>query len=213
MNKKDNRSFGEKHPKLNLMFSFAIVIFTGFLFIKGVDYVLSWLSVIIDDAITFLSKVVSKLDAVVIVALITGAVSIVGVIISSVVSKIIDYQKSRKEYLAHKREVPYVQFIDMVYKIQYNSKNPGAYTNERMLEDVSKFSRELTLWGSPAVVKKWVKFRENGANPDAAFDNLFVLEDIMNEMRKDMGLKKMPKGNLLAFFINDIKEAMQDAQK
>lgn len=41
-----------------------------------------------------LTEVASKLDAVIIVALITGLVSIIGVIISSVVAKIVDYGKS-----------------------------------------------------------------------------------------------------------------------
>ena len=31
----------------------------------------------------------------------------------------------------------------------------------------------------------------------------------MNEMRKDMGVKKVKKGNLLSFFVNDIKTAMK----
>ena len=35
------------------------------------------------------------------------------------------------------------------------------------------------------------------------------MEEIMNEMRKDLGLKRVKKGNLLAFFINDIKSALK----
>ena len=35
------------------------------------------------------------------------------------------------------------------------------------------------------------------------------MEQIMNEMRKDLGLKKVKKGNLLGLFINDIKEALK----
>ena len=35
------------------------------------------------------------------------------------------------------------------------------------------------------------------------------MEAIMNEMRKDLGLKKVKKGNLLAFFVNDIKEVLK----
>ncbi len=31
----------------------------------------------------------------------------------------------------------------------------------------------------------------------------------MNEMRKDLGMKKVKKGNLLAFFINDIKDYIE----
>lgn len=210
---KDKRPFAERHPKLYAFYGLVLLMGIGILIAMGINVALDWLNGICDDVIHFLSKVVTKLDAVVIVALITGTVSIVGVIISSVVAKIIDYRKSRQEYLAQKREQPYGQFVDMVYKIQENSKKPGSYTNDQMISDLSKFSREITLWGSPNVVKKWVQFRENGTNPDAGVDNLFILEEIMNEMRKDMGLKKMPKGNLLAFFINDIKSTMKAVKK
>ena len=79
----------------------------------------------------------------------------------------------------------------MIYKLQQNIKNDNLYTAEKMTGDISRFSKSLTLWGSPRVVKKWVEFRENGANPNAALDNLLLLEKIMNEMRKDMGLKKI----------------------
>jgi hypothetical protein len=39
-------------------------------------------------------------------------------------------------------------------------------------------------------------------------DILFILEDIIFEIRKDMGQKKsgLNKGDILAFFVNDIKE-------
>ena len=97
----------------------------------------------------------------------------------------------------------------MLYKVQQNGKKEGSYTQEQMIEDLSKFSKQITLWGSSKVVKKWVKFRENGTKPDAGKANLFLMEDIMNEMRKDLGLKKVKKGDLLAFFINDIKTAMK----
>lgn len=78
-----------------------------------------------------------------------------------------------------------------------------------MLKDLSQFSKQITLWGSSRVVNKWVKFRENGTNPELAQKNLLLLEDIMNEMRKDLGLRKTKKGNLLAFFVSDIKKAIK----
>ena len=97
----------------------------------------------------------------------------------------------------------------MVYKIQQNTQDPNSYTQEQMIEDLLGFSKQITLWGSPAVAKKWVKFRENGTKPDAGRENLFLMEQIMNDMRKDLGLKKVKKGNLLGFFINDIKAALK----
>ena len=201
--------FSERHPKLNFLLGLFLLLFL--VAISGA--IICWLLQSVKSAITvaaeWLASLASKLDAVIIVALITGCVSIVGVLISSIIAKRIDYKRSRQEYLAKKREEPYGQFVDMVYKIQQNSKNPNSYTETQMLADLSVFSKQITLWGSSKVVKKWVQFRENSANPDLARKNLLVLEDIMNEMRKDLGLKRTKKGNLLAFFVNDIKQAIK----
>ena len=210
---KDNRPFSERHPKLSVFYGLLLLLGMGALAVLAIDTLLDLISKATDEFIHFLANVVNNLDAVVIVALITGTVSIVGVIISSIIAKIIDYKKNRQAYLAQRREVPYGQFVDMVYKIQENTKNPNSYTEKEMLADLLKFSREITLWGSPNVVNKWVQFRENGANPEAGKKNLFLLEEIMNEMRKDLGLKKVKRGNLLAFFVNDIKKAMKNAKK
>lgn len=201
----NNKSFAEKHPKLNFLLG-LILLLGAICFVGWLMYVLSNLII---TGIEKLIDVASNLDAVVIVALITGVVSITGVIISSIVAKVVDYHKSRKEYFTQKREVPYGEFVDMVYKIQKNSKTPGAYSEEEMLEDLSKFSRQITLWGSSKVINKWIQFRENGSNPDKAKENVFLMEEIMNEMRKDLGLKKVKKGNLLGFFVNDIKEVLK----
>jgi hypothetical protein len=201
--------FAEKHPKLN--FLLGLILFLILVFLAGVAiyFAFKYISIGVGYAVDWLSATASKLDAVVIVALITGCVSIIGVVISSIISKRVEYKRSRQEYLAKKREEPYGEFVDMIYKIQQNSKREGSYTEAQMIDDLSKFSKQITLWGSSNVVNKWVKFRENGSNPEFARKNLLVLEDIMNEMRKDLGLKKAKKGNLLAFFVNDIKAAMK----
>ncbi len=213
MDKKDTRPFNQRHPKWNMFIGFLILLtlvgLAGYL----LSQICYWIYIGMVGFVGWLSSLASKLDAVIIVALITATVSLVGVILSSIVSKIIDYKKNREEYLAQKREKPYGEFVDMVYKIQQNSKKPNSYTEEEMISDLLKFSKEITLWGSKKVVKKWVKFRENGANPKAAQENMFVMESIMNEMRKDLGLKRTKKGNLLSFFINDLKKSMKEMKK
>lgn len=194
--------FEKRHPVLNFIFGLTILIS-----IIAVIFVVIYYSVIgVSHLISRLSNIASKLDAVVIVALITGGVSIISVVFTSVIAKIIDYKQNRREYLTQKREMPYGEFVDMVYKIQKNTKQDGTYTEEEMISDISKFSKQITLWGSTKVVNKWVEFREKSMNPNQGADNLFLLEEIMNEMRKDLGVKKSKKGNLLAFFVNDIKE-------
>lgn len=201
--------FSARHPKLNFLLGLLLLLFLVAISGAIICWFLQAAKASITVAAEWLASLASKLDAVIIVALITGCVSIVGVLISSIIAKRIDYKRSRQEYLAKKREEPYGQFVDMVYKIQQNSKKPNSYTEAQMLADLSVFSKQITLWGSSKVVKKWVQFRENSANPELARKNLLVLEDIMNEMRKDLGLKRTKKGNLLAFFVNDIKQAIK----
>lgn len=201
----NKKSFAEKHPKLNILLGF--VLFAGIVAIA--IWLIKFFYNFVIDGIIKLTAIASKLDAVVIVALITGLVSIVGVIISSIIAKIVDYRKSRQEYLTQKREKPYGEFVEMIYEVQKNTKTPGAYSEKQMLEDLSKFSKQITLWGSSRVINKWIQFRENGSDPEKAKDNLFLMEEIMNDMRKDLGLRKVTKGNLLGFFVNDIKSAMK----
>lgn len=201
----NKKPFAERHPKLNILL--GLVLFAGIVAIA--IWLIKFFYNFVIDGIIKLTAVVSKLDAVVIVALITGLVSIVGVIISSIIAKIIDYCKSRQEYLTQKREKPYGEFVEMIYRVQKNVKSPGTYSEKQMFEDLSKFSKQITLWGSSRVINKWIQFRENGSEPEKAKDNLFLMEEIMNDMRKDLGLRKVKKGNLLGFFVNDIKSAMK----
>lgn len=192
---KDSRPFSERHPRWNLLLGLLLLLLFAGLGLLLLYFTLKFIGGRISSFVVWLKNLPSKLDAVVIVALITGAVSITGVEISSIVSKVYDYKKQRQTYLAQKREKSYAAFVKMVYKIQQNSKKEKSYTEQDMVNDMVDFSQELTLWGSKKVAYKWVRFRLNGAKPNAANDNLFVLEDIMNEMRKDMGVKKTKKGN------------------
>ena len=146
------------------------------------------------------SKSISKLDAVVIVALITGTVSI----ITMLISKIVDYKNKRQEYLTQKREEPYSELVKMYYKMIRKNISDDIYTDADMNDDINKFSEKLTLWGSKEVIEKWNEFRKNSMVGADKVNNLFIFEDVMNVMRKDLGQKKVKKGDLLSFNINDI---------
>lgn len=202
-----DKTFGEKHPKANSLLSLLIlllltvgVILMIFLVIKGLGKSIIWL-------FNFLKKVVDTTDQVVIVAMITGGVSIVGVVISSIVAKVVEYRYNVKKYLYDKREEPYERFINMIYTIMEDSKKPveDRMTEKEMTQMVSEFSKGLTLWGSNRVVKKWLKYRKESIHGGGK-ETLLMLEDIIYEMRRDVGLKrKMKKGDMLSFFINDIE--------
>lgn len=197
---------------LNMMYSLGVVallLFMVYLLIKNIG-------ILIIKGIEKIGNITSSMDSVVIVALITGGISIVTVVISSIISKLIEYKQITKRYLYEKREKPYSEFISMVYKLQMNQKNGREeYTQTQMIDDISNFSQALTLWGSSRVIKKWIKFREIIQENSAGTENLFMLEEIVFEIRKDMGQKRkgLKQGDLLSFFVNDIKDHLPKNNK
>ena len=197
---------------LNTMYSLGIVallLLMIYLLIKNIGF-------LIIKGIEKISVITSNMDSVVIVAIITGGISIVTVLISSVISKFIEYRQITKRYLYEKREKPYSEFISMVYKLQMSNRNGNKeYTQSEMINDIANFSQALTLWGSSRVIKKWIEFRELSQDKTLAMQNLFLLEDIVFEIRKDMGQKKkgLKQGDLLSFFVNDIKNHLPKNKK
>ena len=208
----DTRPFSEKHLRWN--FFIGLLLLFGMIAgaIAIVYYVIKFISHIVSSFVDWISTVATTLDAVVIVALITGAVSIVGVIISSIVAKSLEYRKARREYLAQKREKPYSDFVAMYYKILMSKKLGEEYSQEEMLKDMTAFSQELTLWGSNKVVRLWVDYRTKATQLNGV-DNLFQYEKILYEIRKDMGFRKMKKGTLLKFVVNDLDESLKKLKK
>lgn len=208
----DTRPFSERHPRWN--FFIGLLLFFGMIAgaIAIVYYAIKFISHIVSSFVDWISTVATTLDAVVIVALITGAVSILGVIISSIVAKSLEYRKARREYLAQKREKPYSDFVAMYYKILMSKKLGEEYSQEEMLKDMTAFSQELTLWGSNKVVRLWVDYRTKATQLNGV-DNLFQYEKILYEIRKDMGFRKMKKGTLLKFVVNDLDESLKKLKK
>ena len=189
---------------LNMIYFLLIILFLFFL----IYFFIKYIGILLIKGIEKIGSITSSMDSGVIVAIITGGRSIVTVLISSIVSKFIEYRQITKRYLYGKREKPYRAFISMVYKLQKSTRiNQMKYTQKQMINDISSFSESLTLWGSSRVIKKWIKFRELSQDKTTAIQNLFLLEEIVFEIRKDMGQKRkeLKQGDLLSFFVNDIK--------
>lgn len=209
---KEKIPFEQKHPRINIMIGMISLVIIVLIAIWLIYFVFSCLESGLGQLLNFLKKFVSTTDKVIIVAMITGTVSIVGVVFTSVIAKIIDYRYNVKKYLYDKREIPYEQFISMVYAIMEDVNRP---INKRMTEFeinkmVSEFSKGLTLWGSNKVVKKWLKYRKASLNSNNPENTLLLLEDIIYEIRKDVGQrKKLEKGDMLSFFINDVEKLVE----
>ncbi len=190
---KDTRPFSQRHPKWYVFFGLIILIILGI----GAYFLIKFVGAGILKFLEKLIDVSSKLDAVIIVALITAIVTIV----SGVVSKIVDYKQKRREYLSQKREEPYAEFINVYYKMQEKASKNEIYLPDEMFEDIQKFQKKLMLWGSNRVVKAWISYRKN-VSPDG-LNALFYMENILYAIRKDMGYRNLGKGKLLSMSIND----------
>ena len=208
----EKATFAQRHPRINFVIGLALLVILVFVAILLIWLIFSCLGNGIEHLVDFLKKFVSTTDKVIIVAMITGMVSIVGVVFTSVIAKIIDYRYNVKKYLYDKREAPYEQFISIIYTIMEDTKKP---VNEQMTESdkfrmMSDFSKGLTLWGSNKVVKKWLRYRKASLEDMNPENSLLLLEDIIYEIRKDVGQRKrLGKGDMLSIFINDIEKIIK----
>lgn len=204
--------FAKRHSRINFLIGLVLLVMLVFVAILLIWLIFSCLGNGIDHLVDFLKRFVSTTDKVIIVAMITGVVSIVGVVFTSIIAKIIDYRYNVKKYLYDKREVPYEQFISIIYTIMEDTKKPE---NKQMTESdkfrmMSNFSKGLTLWGSNKVVKKWLRYRKASLKGISPENSLLLLEDIIYEIRKDVGQRKrLGKGDMLSIFINDIEEIIK----
>lgn len=107
------------------------------------------------NVVIYISSIFSNTDTVIIVAILTSFFSIISVIIS----KVVEFKQNKKMYLYEKKEKAYSIFISIVYKIIERIKKNEKYDDSEMLDDILSFSKELTLWGSDNVIKKWIEFR------------------------------------------------------
>ena len=146
----------------------------------------------------------STLDTGVIVALIAGAVSIITLVGGGVLNN----RMKRKEYLYKHREKPYMQLISMFYDFQSSTKQEQAISQEELLDVFTEFNKEITLWGSSKAIKKWGTWRVSSSRENLSPNELlFRMEDVLIQLRKDMGLKRgIKRGDLLRLTVNDIDD-------
>ena len=152
--------------------------------------------------------ILSSLDAAIIVALITGCVSIVTVIGGAIANNCLLYHQRKKEYLRNHREPTYQKLIEIVYKLLTKSKKNEIYTQNEMLDDMNEFSQALTLWGSSKAIRLWDDWRLLSINkkPNPK-ELLLAMEKVLIQLRKDMGQDGgIRQGDLLKLFINDIDD-------
>lgn len=188
---------------------FAITIIVLILIALIAIGVFSLLTRLASQVITNFFSALSSVNATIVVALITGCVSILCVVIGAIANNRMTFVQRREEYLRSHREDAYRRLISIFVKVQKQSKTGEAYTESKMLEDMYAFHEELMLWGSSKAIKMWSSWRISAANSPSPQELLLSQEKIIIQLRKDMGQHgKLQAGDILKLFINDVDESI-----
>lgn len=144
----------------------------------------------------------SSLDSAIVVALITGAVSALSFFGNSVVNSV----AKKREYLRVHREEPYMRLISLVYDFQAAASKGAGMADDELEKILMQFNKELTLWGSSKAIQAWGNWRRCSSSGSVdPLQNLFGMEKVMVQLRKDMGMRRgIRKGDLLRLMVSDI---------
>lgn len=177
------------------------------IFLAAAGALIYFLLVKIGPALGSFFASLSGLDSAVIVALITGTVSVVSLVGGSVVNSVM----KKNEYLREHREEPYMRLISLLYDFQAAAGKGEEISEDELRSILTQFNKELTLWGSSKAIKVWGRWRtvssRGSVNPHQV---LFEMEKVMIQLRKDMGMRRgLDKGDLLRLTVNDIDSFLE----
>lgn len=146
-------------------------------------------------------------------------ISLCGTAIITVISVLLSksYEKKaeiRKDQFHDKVKV-YQKFITKIIgDILLNNKAiPDKEKQQKLETAFREFVQDVMLWGSDESLheaSKWMTaLRTQGSDEQKIYDNLFLFEDFLLAIRKDLGHsnQKVQKGDLLRLFIKDFNES------
>lgn len=189
----------------DLVKALLVLAVTGGVVASGIGIVIC----LAGDSLMAVFQALNALDAAIVVALITGCISIVSVVIGAIANNRISYIQKREEYLRSHREMAYQQLISIFIKTQKKTKLKDKYSQEEMLADIFDFTESLMLWGSSKAIRMWAAWRTSVSNSPSPQEVLLSQEKIIIQLRRDMGQKgSLHDGDILKLFINDVDKSI-----
>lgn len=118
----------------------------------------------------------------------------------------------KNEYLREHREEPYMRLISLLYDFQAAAAKGEQISEDELLRILTRFNKELTLWGSSKAIRVWGKWRAgSGQQTGDPSKLIFGMEQVMIQLRRDMGMKRgVKKGDLLRLTVNDIDSVLSN---
>lgn len=148
---------------------------------------------------------IGGLDASLKGAIFAGSTSLVVVAISYFANKSIEEKRSIEQTIRPEKMKLYTEFNRFMMSIFANKKVSKKPSDAEMTKFVLEASPKLLTFSSNDVIKKWGKLRV-GLETKADEEKLFVVEDLLASIRRDLGHPKkgFEKGDILRLFVNDI---------
>ena len=151
------------------------------------------------------------------VAIITGFLSIVAIIIQRVWER----RYNKEQEIRNKKLPIYQKTINEFSYFFYN--DPNLKTDDekqkfqeekinRLLKFVSDNNGKLITWASDEVLKEWSIFRKIIImNPENGMKSMFQIEKLFYAIRKDLGHKNknLLNGDILRLWVNDIDDFLE----
>ena len=150
----------------------------------------------------------AKQETALVVALVTGSISIVSVVVGTIANNWLSFVTKRSEYLRLHREEPYKRLVRIFYDFQMRQRSDNPMSTEELVQAVNDFNQELTLWGSSKAIREWGRWRvSSGRGELEPRELLFGMERVIRQIRKDLGQTQgLRDGDILRLFVNDIDD-------
>ncbi len=181
-----------------------LVAILRFLFALSVIGGVAWAIYLIVAAI--LSSL-TKLESDVAVAIVAASATVIVSVLTLVISKILEGRASITQELRAKKTPIYENIISTLYKLQFAEKlGEEPLSEQELMKFIADIMEKLTIWDSDGVIRAFSDFRLATVRGADSVDILFIYENLLLEIRKDLGHKNtnLKRGMILSLTVNDI---------
>lgn len=125
-------------------------------------------------------------------------------------NKAIEQKKSIEASVRPRKLELYEEFISFFLKVLSNGKVYPKPTEKEIMKFYTDSNPLLMSFASNKVIKKWGKLRLKMSDDDG-INNMFQLEDLLVEIRKDLGhsTRDFKKGDILRLVVNDVDDHLE----
>ena len=153
---------------------------------------------------------VKDVDVNIIAAFVASSTAVFGYWYTQRQSKFRDISESHRP----KKVELYNTFMDILER----TLRPTIYKDEKEIDpdnlpdDIKdlffEFNRGVIVWGSPSMIKTWLKFRVETSKPSVGYNSLLLMDNVLRSIRKDLGNSNsgLKEGDLVKIFLKDPTE-------